>query len=979
MSNGFDRRHFFKVVGVASAAGAAACTPRVEEKIIPHVVPPEDQIPGEALWYSSICLECAAGCGIMVKNREGRALKIEGNPRHPISQGGVCARGHSALQATYHPDRFRAPLKQGKQVSWDEALAAAAAALAGGKAAVLTGALPASALADVLDALASATGNARVVWEPFQNDPLLKAAEVVLGTAAIPAYDFDKAGYIFSFGADILETWLNPVANTKRFTKSHGYHNGTMAKFVQVDPRLSNSAAKADEWLQAKPGSELQLALALLDALLAAGAGADAAENAAIRAWIGNLDRQAVAKETGIAIDVVDRLAKEMMAYGPVLVVAGGAANQYSNATALHTAALLINRVLGSVGVTVHAGLGARNDASVGGTAAFEALLDRIHAGEIDTLVVYKTDPVFTAPSAWKVREAFAKLDALIVLDALPSETAALATLVLPDHAPLEQWGDHRGYNGVHGLAQPAMNPLFETRHAGDTAMALLAALGHSLPAASFKELVQAGFANWQDAQLQGGEFSADVAAPPARLGDLSSVPITAAAQVGDGDLTLVAYPHIYRYDGRYANRGWMQEIPDPMVHSVWSNWVEIHPVTAKRLGLVRGDRVRISSAAGAIETYVYVTAAIVPEAVAVPLGQGHSDAIGRFGNDIPGNPFTLLGATRDDVTGAWVLGGTKVKLSKVASFEPEFITGIDRNLVTTNGSNTDLGRGITQVVALSEIAKIDAGEMEPPHVAHHGTKVLDENGFYPPHEHPKHRWGMVIDTHACTGCNACVAACYSENNIPVVGKDLVASGREMSWIRIERYFDGDEANGDARFVPMLCQHCNNAPCEPVCPVIATYHTVDGLNGMVYNRCVGTRYCGNNCTYKVRRFNYFGYDDPKQKQFAWPEPMDLMLNPDVSVRSKGVMEKCTFCVQRIRRAEETAKFENRPLVDGEFTTACAESCPADAIIFGDLLDPNSRVAKAAKHTHRGYKLLEVLNTQPAVTYLKNVRWTGDKA
>ncbi len=1009
MSSGLNRRSFFKVIGVGTAATAAACAPRVPEKIIPHVVPPDNQIPGQSVWYASTCNECAAGCGTLIRNREGRAIKLEGNPTHPVNRGGLCARGHSALQANYHPDRYRRPLLKGVDSDWEAGLTAAAAALGRGGVAVLTGDIPAGTLADVFDGFVRATGARRIVWEPLADDSLSAASAVVFGTAMAPHFDLAAADHILSFGADFLETWGRPTGQQRGFSEARNVDAGRMAHTVVVEPRLSLTAANADEWVAARPGSEVFLAAALLRAVLDTGAaGLGGADLDQARAWIGDVDATRAAAVTGIDQARIDALAVALVKAKAPVVVAGGAANRHSNATALQVGALLLNRALGAIGKTVSLGSGAEPRASVG-ASGLAGLLESIRSGDIRNLLVYGVDPVFTAPAAWDVTTTLAKLESLIILDAMPNETSALASVVLPDHGPLEGWGDHLAVGGVASIRQPGMNPLWDTRHAGDTLLALQSALGTPAPHADFATALKARWQRlqtevgatgpfedfWQAALAAGGVFRSEAAAPAVRMGDLAKAPIAEPVRTGDGDLQLVAYPHIFRYDGRFANRPWMQEIADPMIQTSWSNWAELHPVTARRLGIGQGDRIEVKTASGAIEVYAYITSGVLPEVVAVPLGQGHeslgtfgavkqadwpySGDVGSEGLGLSGNPFRLLAATLDASSGAWALGGNSVKVRRVAAAERKVVSNIDLNLVTLDGSRRDLGRGIGQVIAFNEIRMLNSGEkeLEPP--VHHGTIIKDPNGFYPPHDHLFHQWGMVVDLNACTGCAGCVVACASENNVPMIGKQQVSVGREMSWIRIERYFEGDDAAEGVKFVPMMCQQCQNAPCEPVCPAVATYHTIEGLNGMVYNRCIGTRYCGNACVYKVRRFNYWGYDDPANPYHAWPEPMSLMLNPDVSVRSGGVMEKCTFCVQRIRAVAEPARMEGRPVADGEVLPACAQSCPSQAIVFGDLKDPESAVSRLVAGSKRGYKVLDLLNTQPAVTYLKKVRWTGENA
>lgn len=989
MSMGVDRRDFIKIAGAGVASGAlASCSPpRTEEKIIPHVIPPVEQIPGQEVWYNSTCNECGAGCGISVRNREGRALRIAGNPKHPVSKGGVCVQGHSTLQATYHPDRYRGPLVDRKQADWTMALQEAGAACSAGKVAILTGNLATGTLDELFDEFAQAIGAVRAVWEPIQYAPLAAASEIVLGAKVLPNYLFKNAGYILSVGADFLETWLNPVANQHGYSQSHGYKDGKMAKLVHLEPRLGLTAANADEWLPTKPGSEFDVLAGVLRALIDAGApGIQGADKEQTLLWLGDASLAKASQASGIAESALRTIVNELVDLGPGLVVAGGAATQGTNATQVHMAALLINKAIGSVGITVDVGVQAYRTHREN-VLSLRQLLDKIDAGEIETLLVYRSNPAYDATGALKAVERLRKVKHLIALDALPNETTALATLVLPDHTPLESWGDHRSFAGVDSLQQPAMNPLFQTKAVGDTLIELATAVGSPLKYPNFLVAIQQKWSGilsktgqtWKNAVQYGGSWAAEPDSPKMAtlpVGQLGNVPASAAEFEGNGDLTLVAYPHIHRYDGRFANRGWCQEIPDPIMCATWSHWVEVHPTTAAKLGIKHKDAVSIETSAGRLETFAYITTGVLPEVIATPLGQGHGAEIGRFGAGIEGNVYTILPEMQDKTTGANVLAGAKAKLSLSQAAKLDWMTGTSLDLVTTDGRRTDLGRGIGQVVALNKIAKIDAGAEPREKVPHHGTHVINPDGNYPPHDYPEYRWGMSIDLSSCTGCGACVAACYSENNIPLVGKEQVAIGREMSWLRIERYFDSaDDARKGVQFVPMLCQHCGNAPCEPVCPVFATYHTVEGLNGMVYNRCVGTRYCGNNCSYKVRRYNYYGWGDPHQEQYAWPEPMTLMLNPDVSVRSGGVMEKCTFCVQIIRDKTESARMTGARVGDGEVQTACQASCPSQSIVFGNLNDPESKVAKLAKQSNRSYKILEVLNTQPAVTYHKRVRHT----
>jgi molybdopterin-containing oxidoreductase family iron-sulfur binding subunit len=448
-------------------------------------------------------------------------------------------------------------------------------------------------------------------------------------------------------------------------------------------------------------------------------------------------------------------------------------------------------------------------------------------------------------------------------------------------------------------------------------------------------------------------------------------VKYTRPAFEGNGDYVLAAYPHDLLYDGRGANKPWLLENGDPVTKITWHSWVEVHPETASKLDVRDGEILRITSPHGTLEAPVFVYAGLRPDVVAMPLGFGHTE-YGAYARGRGVNALDLLGAPPGDFLPYL---STRVTLTK---------TGDYKQLASIAGTPRQLGRGIAEAVSLDAAKKgltIEQAYQAAGHGKHEINTELElealkgwseaqeratEHGDY---ERDNPRWGMAIDLAKCTGCHACVTACYAENNIPTVGEAEIRKGREMTWIRIERYWEGGEELEEplkARFVPMLCQHCTNAPCEPVCPVYAAYHTPDGLNGQVYNRCVGTRYCANNCPYKVRYFNWYKYNE-----LAWPEPLHLQLNPDVTVRARGVMEKCTFCIQRIRGAQNDARLENRPIREGELTTACAQACPSDAIVFGNLKDPTGRVARLRQNP-RGYRVLDDLNTRSAITYLAKV-------
>jgi len=971
------RRDFLKALGVTTAATALDGCRRRVQKLIPYVIPPEDVVPGVAAWYATVCRECPAGCGLLVKTREGRAVKVEGNPAHPVNRGRLCVRGQAALQGLYDPDRLRQPLRKRpsgefRPVSWEEAEQTLVERLAElyrrGQAdrivlvtPLLTGSLD-RLVRDWMEALGI---RRRIVYEPFAYEALRTAGRIAFGREAVPDYRIERARVLVSFGADFLETWLSNVRFARALAEGiRAVRDGARSgHFVHVEPRLSLTAANADEWIPIRPGTEAFLALAMIHVILAEGRAAPslpADEVRRLTEFVRPYDPATVAAWTDVPPEQIRRLARLFAEADPGLAIGGGVAETGSNATATLVAVHLLNYVAGYVGRTVVFGPDL-NFGQVGRFSELQALVAAMEAGRVEALLLLDVNPVFTLPRSLGFEAALAKVPFVVALTSFMDETAAQAHLVLPIHTPLESWGDDEPQVGVHGLLQPVMRPLFRTRAPGDILLAVARSMGgdvaSKLPWTDFYAYLRARWqelhrrlapdrdleAFWQDALRQGGVWEA-VPPEPVRLApEVFHTKFEPPVLEGPSEgWTLLAYPSMHHFDGRGANRPWLQEIPDPVTKVVWDAWVEVHPETARQLGVMTGDVVELASPYGTVELPVYVYEGLRPDVVAVPIGQGHT-RYGRYAERRGVNPIELLSPHAEAVSGGRVWLSVRVRLTK---------TGRRYLLVSTAARDRQLGRGIAQVVAAPEVRPL-AEESVP--------------DMYPRHEHPVHRWGMVIDLNACIGCNACVAACYAENNLPVVGKAEVALRREMAWIRIERYIEGVGERPDVRFVPMLCQHCDNAPCESVCPVYATYHNPEGLNAMVYNRCVGTRYCANNCPYKVRRFNW---RDP-----VWPEPLHLQLNPDVTVRSKGVMEKCTFCIQRIQAAKDQAKDEGRPLRDGDVVPACAQTCPTDAIVFGDLNDPESRVACRARDP-RGYHVLAELNTRPAVTYLKRVGSPG---
>jgi len=995
LNRGMDRRKFLTVLGVAGGGSAvlSGCSTDRIQKLVPYLVQDEDQVPGIPTIYASTCTECPAGCGVHVKTREARAIKLEGNPSHPVNHGAICARGQAALQGLYNPARLTGPMARNADgsfspVTWDDAIRRLIQQVsqAGPRTAVISGAGPGT-FTDLLTAWTSALGGRLVRHQPFDYEPLRAANRQVFGIDGVPAHDFASAKYVLAFGADFLETWLSPVEHQQDFAQAHGYRDGEMAKFVSLAPRMSLTDMNADEWHPIAPGSEALLALAMANVILSERTGAPADANA-LRSVLAAYTTERAARETGIGEDTVRRLAREFASAKPSLAVAGGVASQHNGAVEVCAAVNVLNYVAGNIGQTV------RFEEQLGtadGYGALDSLATAMAAGQVSLLIVHEANPAYTLPKSTGFVDKMAKVGFKVSTASVLDETAAQADLILPNHHALERWDDLRPRSGVYSLMQPVMQPVFDTRSAGDVLLQVAQAVGGPLArfiAPSFQAYLREAWwglaqargstdaeQSWVDALGAGGLFEAPAPAEPITLAPgAARIGYAPPEFDGDGELVFAPYPSPMLFDGRGANKPWLLENPDPVTKITWHSWVEVHPETAERLNVREGEILRLTSPHGAIEAPAYLYPGMNPGVVAMPLGLGHT-AYGEYAKGRGVNALDLLGPSIGK--GFLLYVSTRVRAET---------TGRYQKVAKTEGNPRQLGRGIAEAMPL-ELARRDLS-VEAAHYAetggeHHevntereveaiagfreSQEIKTQKGGYAD-EHP--RWGMVIDLARCTGCSACVTACYAENNIPTVGQQEVLRGREMSWMRIERYFEGGEEPGEpleARFVPMLCQHCGNAPCEPVCPVYASYHTTDGLNGQAYNRCVGTRYCANNCPYKVRYYNWFAYNDR-----AFPDPLNLQLNPDVTVRARGVMEKCTFCVQRIRGAQNQAKLEDRDLADGDVVPACGQACPSQAIVFGDLNDPASRVSEAARN-HRGYHVFEDLNVRPSVMYLAKVR------
>ncbi|HUQ47581.1 MAG TPA: molybdopterin-dependent oxidoreductase [Gemmatimonadaceae bacterium] len=1004
-ASGVKRRDFLKVFGAGTAVASTmvGCTSESVEKLIPYLVSPDETVPGVSTYYATTCRECSAACGIIAETRDGRAIKLEGNPSHPVNRGALCARGQASLQGLYNPDRYRGPMvrKGGKlvQVTWDEALKVFRDKLTENRAnaanAVFINRHESGNFPGFLNGWLAGMGMpAALSIDPDADYAAISANRQSYGVSW-PKLDFSSAKLIVSFGADFLDGWGSSVSQQLDFADARAKIE-TAPRLVYVGPRRSLTGLNADQWINAKQGSEMAI----------------------VQMLAGSTTVAQAAQTTGVDAAVLVGLQKEFAAAKPSMILAGGNGPAGSD---LCTAVNALNQAQGNVGVTIKPAEALNGFEGIDSPSQLRAVAQRMQTGAVPVLMVRGVNPAHTMPKSSGFAAAMAKVPFKVSFSAIPDETTAMADLVLPDNHSLESWGIAEPVRGTLSLQQPAMDPVFDTRSTGDVLLSVSLLPDAAAMAKDYRTHLISGFAggaNALAAALPKGVTSGSSSSPTPK-----AAPAAIAPAASSGTHALMVYPHPVIGTGAGANKPWLQELPDPVTKVAWQTVAELHPTTAKALGVENGDHVTVSTSAGKLSLPVYIYLGVRPDTVAVAAGRGHVEAAGRYAK-AGSNAFDLL-PYAEDKSGAVMFAAARANVTK---------DGGHTRIATTEGSARQHGRGIGQAMTLaaflghaegkSEITEhVSAGEHaaqgehaegghEFPGDASHEflpglrsptandaqgdlggpAQKSKEKGMYAP-DHwsgmAKRRWAMTIDLARCTGCSACVTACYAENNIPTVGADWqgakvlpdrtgfgsnITRSREMAWLRLERYYEGGEDGGadfDTRFVPMLCQHCGNAPCEPVCPVYATYHSPDGLNVQVYNRCVGTRYCSNNCPYKVRYFNWFGYGEPNRPQYAFPEPLNWQLNPDVTVRGKGVMEKCTFCVQRIRETENRAALEHRGVEADEFTTACAEACPSRAITFGDAADEKWAVAKLVDDK-RVYHVFEELNTYTAVVYLKKV-------
>ena len=1015
---GLARRQFMKLMGASIALSSTACVRRPVQKIIPYNKRPKEVVIGLPNYYASSFFDGRELFAITVKTREGRPLFVQANPSHsPLSPKtlsndksnpenptetsdhpfpyGLSPRGTSQILSLYDPDRIRTPIinsqdpkKRGNSLSiprdWESLdkrlIKAIKKSLDSSQQAktnqktdgqedkkqggvhILTAPIHSPTLRKLLKDFAKKTRAKVHFWSPVNFSEKLSAEKLCYGTRSRPQYHYDKARLIVSIDADFLGTFDRPMRATGLFSKNRNPEK-PMSRLVSFQTVTSLTSMNADDNHSIKASQQLPLVLAIIHEL------ALVQKKVSIEDQLIPLVQSFAHKPDGanpssigfgrlqgsVSMEQKDfkKLVEELWKHrGQSLVLAGGLQTKTKDALSLQIAVNYLNELLGNEGKTITHPLleDQAHDSDL------SDLMTAMEAGQVGTLIINELNPVYNLPSSQNFVKYLSQVDNILVTNNWMDETAIMADLVAPSGHPMENWGDNEFEPGLTAIQQPTIRPLHNTRSFADSLMAWSKSLGTPITREeNFYSLLKSqwtkklkGEKAWMDF-LQRGFWSDQSKRQSQRQSFKTSALKKIQVTLESSPLELSLYEKVATHDGTMTNVSWIQELPDPVSKIVWDNYLMISPSLAQKKKLKEGHLVEVKTAHHKMELPVYISPGLHPGSVAVAIGYGH-----KMGGELEkGVGFGVS----DFIQGGGlpqehlVHAGFPVEIKKTGKFHP---------LAQTQGHHNMEGRQLA--LETSEKHYKETGS-----IGLHKHKVFS---IWKDHKYEGHKWGMAIDLNSCTGCSSCMLACQSENNIPVVGKENVLSGREMHWIRIDRYYSGNENKSvDSLFQPVTCQHCENAPCETVCPVLATVHSDEGLNDMVYNRCVGTRYCSNNCPYKVRRFNWFYYDSHHKK-----DPLQMALNPDVTVRSRGVMEKCTFCIQRIKSAKNTAKEEGRELKDGEIQTACQSVCPTKAIVFGDLNDKNSQVSQLFKD-QRHYSLLEEFNTAPRVRYLAKIRNT----
>lgn len=970
------RRDFLKMLGFSVSAAAIASSCKIPvKKAVPYVFNLDDSsripevLPGIADYFASTYYDGADYQNILVKTRENRPIKIEGNTAAPFTEGATSARSQASVLSLYDVARLQTPQKGGKAVTWEQIDSEVSSKLAsiaaqGGKIAVVTNSSASLLTKKALEQFKSKYPTATVVtYDPISLSAMRKANAVTIGSGIIPTYLFDKAMVIVGFNCDFLGTWLTPTENTKRYSKNRvpSPEKPVMSRHFQFQSNVTITGSTADYKYPVKPSEEKAVLMALYNKV-AAGTGASSISTPAISSTL----------QTAVAKVAAELLANK----GASLVVSG------TNDVDIQLLTNAINAALGNYGSTIDTN--ASLNVKQGSDEALKSLVDS--AADIKAIVLLGANPVYDSPFSKAFKSIIEKAELSVSTADRADESASLAQYIAPDNHYLESWDVLEPKNGLFSFTQPTINQLFDTRQsavsmmnwsgAKTTAYELATAVGGPLSSSVEAKL---GNTSWETALQQGFVNGTGAIGGSANLSVTLSA-VNSAVKASSG-LELVLFESIAIGDGKLANNAYLQEMPDPVTRVAWDNYIAIPYAFAIANGMKAMDSAKevpigkVTVGDFSIELPVVISYGQAQDTLSIALGYGREKAgAAAAGSGKDAYPFLKLinGNVSYSVSGA-----------KFEFVKGQHILGIIQTYHTLQEDVNLPGRPrryrdhIVKETNLAEYKKNELAGNED-----REFKIKHLTTLYKPFDKPGHHWSMAVDLNSCTGCGACVMACNVENNIPVVGRTEIYKTRSMHWMRIDRYYSGDPDNPDVAFQPLMCQHCDNAPCENVCPVNATNHSSEGLNQMAYNRCIGTKYCANNCPFKVRKFNWYDYQgndsfgkwtDHTAAPYMFEDLTRMILNPDVTVRSRGVIEKCSFCVQRIQAGKLAAKSEGRPLKDGDVKSACQTACPTNAIVFGDRNDENSEIHKIFFNNKRNYHLYEEQHFLPNVGYQVKIR------
>jgi Fe-S-cluster-containing dehydrogenase component/anaerobic selenocysteine-containing dehydrogenase len=938
-----SRRDFLKWCGISffSATVISACENPVK-KAIPYLNQPETLTPGKASWYASSFVDGNQYCSVLVKSRDGRPIKIEGNKLSPFSMGGTSAIAQASVLSLYDDGaRYKFPARNGEKTDWQKADAEIMQALLdaeteGKKCYLVTPTILSPSTRELTGALKSKYPALEIVtWDAVSYEAIRKAHLKSFGSEIIPDYHFDKAELIVSFSADFLGSWLAPVTFANRYaqTRRLSDEKKSMSRHIQFEAGMSVTGSNADERIPVKPSDELDIIMELYNEM------ASLTGNPVFSSPSTQYDSKALAQEI-------------LKHRGKAIVVCG-----YDNPDA-QILINAINHMAQSYGNTLDAqrplgmGQGSRED--------MDAMIEEMEKGNTHMVMFYKSNPLYNHPQAEKIRTVLQNIPVTVSFATAKDETAVACGYVLPDNHYLESWGDAMPAMGSYSLMQPVMQPIFNTRQFQSSMLVWMgmdadynayikdfASKNLYTKQQKYADFQQFWVNTLQEGVLDTGETTSFASALSSGVTGEAGNELKSQL-AGASGTQFTVYQNVALADGAYANNPWLQELPDPITKVAWDNFVAVSPRFAQENGLNDGDVIKFNN----IEAPVLIQPGQAYDTFSVALGYGRETG-GKTAEKVGVNAFKLVSGSAFSCN--------------VESWEK---TGKTYEIARTQTHHDMKGRHIVREATLEKhLENPKAGnEIRDYHLKHMGS-------LYPEQTFEGHHWALMVDLNACTGCSTCVIACQAENNTPVVGKQEVKNRRIMHWMRIDRYYTGEPENPGVVFQPLMCQHCDHAPCENVCPVAATNHSHEGINQMAYNRCVGTKYCINNCPYKVRRFNWFKYAMNDKFDYNMNSELGRMvLNPDVTVRERGVVEKCSFCIQRIQEGKLKAKNERRKLQDGDIVPACQSACPSHALVFGDLNDPDSKVAKLIKDP-RNYHLLEEMHTLPSVGYLTKIRNT----